>query len=635
MAPDEMRTPPQKRRGRGLRVALIAVAALVVIVVGGAVIAIASFDPNSLKPRIATAVKQATGRDLAINGAIGLKWSLRPTIALHDVTLSNPPGFSRPNMATLQELDLQLALLPLLHKSVQIDRLALVQPDIRLETDAKGRNNWQFTPETQAPAATPSQPAASQPSEPVQISVRAVQVNDGTLALRDDRTGKVTTIGVRSLTATSDGPTAPMHLEAQATANGAPFSVVGDTGPLARLQDPAATTPWPVKLTLQASGARATADGTITQPLAGKGYALTLDGNIPDLAALNPLLPRAKLPPLHDVRFSAKVADSGKPIPAISALKLQAGPSDLSSVRKGLRLESLDVAAPALDQPATARAVAKAGDTPVSLTATLGSPARLLPGAQGPLPIEFTAESGGARLTGKGSVADPEALRGVAIDLAATVPDLSQLSPLAPQPLPPVKSIAFQGRLTDAKGGFAKGASLQGMTLTSSAGDAKGDVSVGIGVPLSITAALTSNRIDVDALTAAQGKPMPEASGKPTTPNAPSTPPPPTPARERNGRLFSDQPLPFGLLQLVNADVRLKVGVLHIGGRDTKDIDAHDAAIRPARREADRRCGPEGAAGGAGAACARHGGAHLAGRRRPAGLGEWRSRDLCRPARRR
>ena len=62
------------------------------------------------------------------------------------MSLANPPGFSRPQMATLKELDLKLALWPLLSKRVEIIRLDLVQPDILLERNAKGQPNWQFTP---------------------------------------------------------------------------------------------------------------------------------------------------------------------------------------------------------------------------------------------------------------------------------------------------------------------------------------------------------------------------------------------------------------------------------------------------------------------------------------------------------
>src|SRR6185312_12643434 len=94
---------------RVLRIGLIALVAVFVLVVGIGAVLVLRFDPDSLKPRIVASVKQATGRDLTLNGRIGVKLSLWPTLEVTDVALSNPPGFSRPQMATLQRLDLQLA----------------------------------------------------------------------------------------------------------------------------------------------------------------------------------------------------------------------------------------------------------------------------------------------------------------------------------------------------------------------------------------------------------------------------------------------------------------------------------------------------------------------------------------------
>src|ERR1700677_841831 len=123
---------------RPLRIALIAVAAVIVVAIGIAAIAIGRFDPNAYKPDIVAAVKRATGRDLALNGKISLKPSLWPTIQASDVTFSNPPGFSRPQMASLQGIELQLGLLPLLSNKLVIRQLLLIHPDILLETDAAG-----------------------------------------------------------------------------------------------------------------------------------------------------------------------------------------------------------------------------------------------------------------------------------------------------------------------------------------------------------------------------------------------------------------------------------------------------------------------------------------------------------------
>ncbi|HEY8288378.1 MAG TPA: AsmA family protein, partial [Acetobacteraceae bacterium] len=150
------------------------------------------------------------------------------------------------------------------------------------------------------------------------------------------------------------------------------------------------------------------------------------------------------------------------------------------------------------------------------------------------------------------------------------IPDLAALSPLAGHALPAVKSVAFQTSLADMQGGFAKGVTLRGLKLTSSAGDVAGEAAAGFGKPPSLTADLTSNRIDADALMVASGKPAAPAAGA-----AAQHPAAPPPAHAKSGRIFPDEPIPFDLLRLANADVRLKIATLHYGGADYRSIDVH------------------------------------------------------------
>ena len=133
------------RSRRWLRIGLIVLAVLVLAPLAGLAVLAITFDANAYKPRIAEAVKRATGRDLALNGPIALKLALRPTIEARDVALANIEGGSRPEMAKLERLEAQIALLPLLRRHIEIDRLVLVRPDILLETDAEGRPNWRFS----------------------------------------------------------------------------------------------------------------------------------------------------------------------------------------------------------------------------------------------------------------------------------------------------------------------------------------------------------------------------------------------------------------------------------------------------------------------------------------------------------
>jgi len=523
---------------RAWRYGLLGVGAVVVLAGGVGAVFVARFDPNSLKPRIEAAVRQATGRDLSLNGPISLKRSLWPTVVLRDVAFANPAGYSRPQMATLDRLELKLAVLPLLRSQFEIARLVLVRPDILLEMDAEGHVNWRVTPEQSiAPSATGAPGAGGTPtatgSAPggstaprsssasfgggtsTAISFHDVQIEDGTLAWRDDRKGKTDALALKQLLAKSTAPDAPLTLTVDAAYHGVAFKLGGEVGPLDRLQQPDADTPWPVKLTLAAAGATVAVDGALTHPLQGRGYSLTLDGTIPDLAAIAPLLRNTTLLPLHDVHLAAQISDSGGPVPRVEAAALHLGPADLGAYVSGLRVVSVDIAAPKQDQPMRIHARAILADTPLTLAATVGLPSALVtahpiapPQAAEPVPVDVTLQAANASLTVKGTVAHPETLSDADLALDATIPDLSLLSPLAHRMLPAVTQIAFQGRLTDATGGFRRGATLHDVKLTMADGDLSGDIGVDEGPPPAVTGKLHAGRIDVDALLAAAGKPV-------------------------------------------------------------------------------------------------------------------------------
>ena len=72
----------------------------------------------------------------------------------------------------------------------------------------------------------------------------------------------------------------------------------------------------------------------------------------------------------------------------------------------GLKLDKLDVATAALDQPAKIAAQASLNGAPVVLTGTVGAPAILLPGSKpgAPVPLDVSLQALGSSLSVKGSV---------------------------------------------------------------------------------------------------------------------------------------------------------------------------------------------------------------------------------------
>jgi AsmA protein len=122
-------------------------------------------DPNAYKEKITTLVKNATGRDLILNGDI--KLSVFPWIALEmgPASLGNPPGFPDRPFVTLRHTAVRVKLLPLLQKRLEIARVELEGLDLRLLKNAAGKGNWEGFGESAgkgAPAATSGERALLQ-----------------------------------------------------------------------------------------------------------------------------------------------------------------------------------------------------------------------------------------------------------------------------------------------------------------------------------------------------------------------------------------------------------------------------------------------------------------------------------------
>ncbi|MFZ0218814.1 MAG: AsmA family protein [Candidatus Aquirickettsiella sp.] len=100
-------------------------------------------NPNDLKPQISQAVTKFTGRQLQLGGDI--QWSIFPWLGLqlNDAKLTNNPGFGNNPFAQIKKLDIQVRLLPLLHKQLEIGKLQVNGLKLYLLKNAKGQVNWE------------------------------------------------------------------------------------------------------------------------------------------------------------------------------------------------------------------------------------------------------------------------------------------------------------------------------------------------------------------------------------------------------------------------------------------------------------------------------------------------------------
>lgn len=293
--------------GAGFAVSLIAVAK--------------SIDVNHYRGWIAGQVKVATGRDMAIKGDITLKLSLSlsPSVVAQDVTFANARGGSRADMVSVKRIEAEIDLLPLLASQVRINRLALVEPNILIETDAKGRGNWEFGPAGAAPAADHSAPS---------FNISEIRVLRAAIVLRDGAAGTERQASIDKLTVDAKGLTSPLGIAATGEFDGTRYELSGVLGSPNELQTQ--TKPFPVNLKLEAGGVVAVADGTVEDLAGGLGLDLKVSAEGPELADAVRLA-GAEIPLVGPFRLSARLTNP-KDVLRVSDLDAAVGRRDLALV---------------------------------------------------------------------------------------------------------------------------------------------------------------------------------------------------------------------------------------------------------------------------------------------------------------
>ncbi|MDX8403861.1 MAG: AsmA family protein [Mariprofundaceae bacterium] len=208
-------------------------------------------DLNSYKSQITEAVEDATGRALQI-GAIDA--SLFPWVGmrLDDVRLANRSGFSDHDFLKVESLDVQVALLPLLSKKIEIKQFELNAPELFLERNAAGEGNWEdllasdvapidavLTDGTSADASLPTvekKVESAQPS-PVLAALNAeyLQLNHGRFVWLDNVTQRRIEVSDLKVEINDVQIDRPIEVKASARIGADEISLDAQVGPLGDL----------------------------------------------------------------------------------------------------------------------------------------------------------------------------------------------------------------------------------------------------------------------------------------------------------------------------------------------------------------------------------------------------------------
>lgn len=546
----------------------------------------ALIDLDALKAEAEAALREAIGQPVRIEGEVTILSYLATAVAIDRIVVANRAGSAQPDMLRIARLEAELGLGALLAGRFDIQRLVVAQPELLLEVDEAGAANWDQVA-----------PAAARPA--TRRLPRNIHIKDGSVTYSDARTGRRVVVALRRISATEADAGGQMAVVGDLGFANQRIGVSGQIGPLARLLDRAATTPWPVRIALDTPGLRLAAAGTVRQPWDLAGYELKLDVSVADSVALAPFAP-IRLPQLRTIVATGRIADTppladvaaitgiaglpggqtatvgptvspgGQGLPDISGARVQMGASDLSSVVPGLRIDALEVHMPALEEGLRGDLLGTLHGIPVRLQFSVGGIAAFLPAApRRPdfFPVDITADVGDSRLAVKGAISAPGRLAGLELAVSARLRDLEALSPLAGRPLPAFRNLGIEAKLGDGPAGFAQGLAISELSVTGPQGDLAGKLEVQYGGRPALRGALAGSALDADAI-------MALLDGVVAVPGLVEPGPAYRPRSFGSTRVISDAKLRYAQLEAADIDLTLGLATLRALGMGFRDVAA-------------------------------------------------------------
>ncbi|MGR5408875.1 AsmA family protein [Vibrio sp. PNB22_8_1] len=186
---------------------LLLVIAIPVVVILAAVLALTVFvNPNQFKPLIVEQVQKQTGLELVIEGDIS--WQFFPSIGfeLGRTELRNPQGFSQPNLFKVDTVGVDVSVMPLLSKQLEIGNVTLDGAEFYLETLKDGSKNIDALTKAQSQQAEQFTEPTSVQTEGTQssasdwtINLAGVTISNGYVEIQDKQTGSDTKLSDISL----------------------------------------------------------------------------------------------------------------------------------------------------------------------------------------------------------------------------------------------------------------------------------------------------------------------------------------------------------------------------------------------------------------------------------------------------
>jgi len=278
---------------------LLTSAVLVVLLIMAVNLFLLLYDFNRLKPTIARAVNDATGRELTIAGNIEFRFRPWPTLVVDGAGLQNASWGSTPDLARVKHLEVQINVWQLIFGKFDFSRLVLVEPNVIVEFNVTGASNFSFD--------TAGEETDELALSPPPLIFSQVLIENGLFTYKDAQSSFKLSIRIDRMTAEIPGFDKSLQIDFKGAYNDLPFTLNGTVGPIWAWVVPGYA--LPANITVAAGGATANVKGEMRDPTHLKDLAFSVNAEGPSIAGVAKLAGVADIPELGAFNVAAKVSD--------------------------------------------------------------------------------------------------------------------------------------------------------------------------------------------------------------------------------------------------------------------------------------------------------------------------------------
>ena len=251
---------------KSVKIIVGALGGVIILFAAGVWYASATIDPVQLTKLLSTSVKAATSRDLKISGPVSLSFFPEISVSAERLSLSNAVWASNPEMVTVNRIDLNIKMLPLLSKRIEIGSVKLAGLELHLQKNAAGKVNWDMSADSfSAAPGSSSEKAENSSVGDNLIYMDSVSVVDAQIQYQDPF-DSISNYQIKRLSLTEGGDKSSISLNMQA--QGQTLELSGKMGSLAKVlkQSDPSSMQFPVDLNLAMNGKSLLIKGEISKP---------------------------------------------------------------------------------------------------------------------------------------------------------------------------------------------------------------------------------------------------------------------------------------------------------------------------------------------------------------------------------